>query len=212
VLPIVLGGLVIATAGSLASHPGWGVAATALVGLATGGTGWLLFESSQGAERNVYVLGSLAVLGGCAAYLDGSPLLAGMAAGWLWALTPGDADRIVRAQLRKVQHPLVVLLLVIAGASLEVTLPGIWLLAPYVVFRLAGKLIGGYVASRITSGIAPADLGAYLVRPGVIGIAFALNLAQVAPEGAAALVFAASVGAIAGELLALFVTPGSQPG
>jgi hypothetical protein len=75
------------------------------------------------------------------------------------------------------------------------------------VFRLAGKLIGGWTASRVTAGVAPSDLGAYLVPPGVIGIAFALNLQQIAPDSAGSLVFAVALGALASELLALFVTP-----
>ena len=103
---------------------------------------------------------------------------------------------------------MVVLLLVTAGASLQPTLAGVWLFAPYVLFRTAGKLIGGWVASRIASEVAPSDLGAYLLPPGVIGIAFALNILQVAPESAVPIVFAVSAGAVVNELLALIVTPG----
>jgi hypothetical protein len=83
-------------------------------------------------------------------------------------------------------------------------------LVPFVVFRLAGKLLGGWTASRLAHGAAPSDLGAYLVAPGVIGVAFALNLRQVAPEGAAAVVFAVTVGAVAAELIALVVFPAAH--
>jgi hypothetical protein len=48
---------------------------------------------------------------------------------------------------------------------------------------MAGKLVGGWLASRMAPGVAPSDLGAYLIPPGVIGVAFALNLQQVAPGG-----------------------------
>jgi hypothetical protein len=104
-----------------------------------------------------------------------------------------------------------VVLLVTAGAGLELSVAGLWLFAPYVVFRLAGKLLGGWVASRIAPAIAPSDLGAHLVTPGVIGIAFALNLQQVAPSSAGALVFAVAAGAIASELLSLLVKPAPRP-
>jgi hypothetical protein len=154
------------------------------------------------------VLGTLALLGGSAAYLETSPLLAGLAAGLLWARAPGQTEHVVAAHLRKVQHPMVVLLLVTAGASLQPTLAGVWLFAPYVLFRTAGKLAGGWVASRIAYEVAPSDLGAYLIPPGVIGIAFALNILQVAPGGAVPIVFAVSIGALVSELLALVVTPG----
>jgi hypothetical protein len=206
VLPIVLGGFVLSATRVADPSAALETLLTIGVGLGIGGAGWLLFERSEGAERGVFVLGSLALLGGCPAYLGTSPLLAGLAAGWLWALTPGHTDEVVARELRKVQHPLVVLVLIAAGAGLQAGTAGLWLFAPYVVFRFAGKLIGGWTASRIAPGIAPSDLGSYLIPPGVIGIAFALNLQQVAP-GAGALVFAVSVGAIASELLALAVTP-----
>ena len=211
VLPILLGGVAI----SLMGHAGRVVvvdlALSIGVGLAIATSGWLLFELSEGPERDVFVLGTLALLGGAAAYLETSPLLAGLAAGWLWAQAPGQTERVVATHLRKVEHPLVVVLLVTAGASLQASLAGIWLFAPYVVFRTVGKLCGGWMASRLAPGIAPADLGAYLIPPGVIGIAFALNVLQVASAAAMPLVFAVSVGALVSELLAVIVTPIPRP-
>ena len=211
VLPIVLGGFLIAALAPSDRPAVLGALLAAAGGLAIAFSGWLLFERSEGAERGVFVLGTLALLGGCAAYLGLSPLLSGLAAGWFWAGTSGHTDRVVVEELRKVQHPLVVLLLVAAGASLQASTAGVWLFAPYVVFRIAGKLIGGWTASRIAPGAAPSDLGAYLIPPGVIGIAFALNIQQVVPQAASGVVFAACIGAIASELLALFVTPAPRP-
>lgn len=208
VLPIVLGGFVLAMAnpGQLSSFAS--TALTAGAGLAIGLCGWLLVERTHViAERGVFVLGALAMLGGAPAYMGLSPLLTGMAAGIFWVAAPGRCDAIVARELRKVQHPIVVLVLITAGASLELTTAGIWLLVPYVIFRSAGKILGGWAASRIAPGIAPADLGAYLIPPGVIGIAFALNLQQVAHQPATSLVFAVALGAIASEGLALVVTP-----
>jgi hypothetical protein len=213
VLPIAVGGVVIAIAGPSEMHPGASALTAIAAGLAIGATAWLLFERAQGsAERSVFVIGTLALLGGSASYLGASPLLTGMAAGWLWVIAPGDTDRVAANELQKVQHPLVVLLLITAGAATEISLAGVWLFAPYVVFRLAGKLLGGWAASRIAPGVAPSDIGAYLVPPGVIGIAFALNVAQVLPGSARALVFAVAVGAIACELLALLLTPMPRTG
>jgi hypothetical protein len=177
------------------------------LGLAIAASGWLLFELSEGAERDVFVLGTLALLGGAAAYLETSPLLAGLSAGWLWAQAPGQTERVVATHLRKVQHPLVVILLITAGASLQPSVAGVWLFAPYLVFRTVGKLTGGWLASRLAPGIAPSDLGAYLIPPGVIGIAFALNVLQVAGGAAMPLVFAVAAGAIVSEMLAVIVTP-----
>lgn len=206
VLPILAGALVVAYLGSVGMPAPLGLLAPLGIGLALAAAGWLLFEHSEGAERGVFVLGTIALLGGCAAYLDVSPLLAGLAAGWFWALISGKTDEVVIHELRKVQHPLIVLLLIAAGAGLDVSTTGVWLFAPYVFFRVAGKLIGGWLASKMAPGVAPSDLGAYLVSPGVIGVAFALNLQQVAPE-AAPIVFAVSLGAVASELVAVLVVP-----
>ena len=207
VLPIVAGGVVLSLVMSGSDGVVRDVAVTLATGLAAGISGWLLFESSEPAERGVFVIGTLAVLGGIASYLGVSPLLAGLAAGFVWALTPGHCDRIAADDLRKAQHPLVVLLLLTAGAVLEPGLAGIWLFAPYVLFRIAGKLLGGFLASKIAPGIAPSDLGAYLIPPGVLGIAFVLNLRQVSGDAAAPLLFATACGAVASELAALLVTP-----
>jgi hypothetical protein len=212
VLPILVGGAVIVLAGGATAAVGRQVAGTIALGIGIGATGLLLLERTEGrAERGVFVLGLLALLGGSASYLGWSPLLTGLAAGWLWAAAPGGADRVVADELTKVQHPLIVLLLVAAGAHLQPTLVGLWLFAPYVLFRIAGKLAGGWAASRLAPAIAPSTLGAYLITPGVIGIAFALNVEQVSPLVADAIVFSVAAGAIACELLALAVTPAPRP-
>jgi hypothetical protein len=210
VVPIALGGLVIAA--TRGAEPGvllQGALATALVGLACAVAGWLLFERAESpAERGVFLLGVLALLGGIPAYLSLSPLLAGMIAGAFWTRSPGVADRFVREDLQRIQHPVVLLLLIAAGATLTVTPVALWLVAPYILFRLTGKLAGGWLAARLAPRVAPADLGAYLIPPGVLGIAFALNFAQATDGGAAvAVVTVTAIGSLAAELLALAGLP-----
>ena len=210
VMPILLGGFVLASVNPGGASPLVSAAQTIGIGLAIGVGGWLLVEQTAAAERAVFVLGTVALLGGAPAYLGMSPLLCGMAAGLLWVAAPGRTDAVIAHELRKVQHPIVVLLLITAGASLAPTMAGVWLLAPYVVFRSAGKILGGWSASRVAPGTTPSDLGAYLIPPGVIGIAFALNLHQASPDAGVALVFAVAVGAIASEAVALVVTPAGR--
>lgn len=207
VLPIVLGGVALSLLGGGERAALVDLGLSIGIGLGVAASGWLLFELSAGAERDVFVLGTLALIGGAAAYLEMSPLLMGMTAGWLWAQAPGETEHVVAMHLRKVQHPLVVILLVTAGASLQPSMAGVWLFAPYVIFRTVGKLAGGWLAARLAPGVAPSDLGAYLIPPGVIGIAFALNVLQVSPAAAMPLVFAVSAGAIVSELVALIVMP-----
>jgi hypothetical protein len=212
VVPIVVGAFVIAMIGV-----GSGVAVaqavlvTGLVGLGVGFGGWLLFERARGAaERGVFVLGSVVLVGGGAAYMAQSALLAGMVAGLFWRLAPGRADRVIHDDLRRIQHPLVVLLLLAAGASLEPSRVALWFLVPLVLFRLVGKLLGGWAAARLVPGApAPADLGAHLLPPGVIGIAFALGFQQMSASSTGSAVMAATaVASLAGEILAVAALAG----
>jgi hypothetical protein len=183
---------------------------TIAVGLLAGMIGWLLFERARSpSERAVFVLGAIALAGGGAVYAGGSALLSGGVAGLAWRRLPGDADRIIRADVGRFQRPLVVLLLVIAGALVELTSVVAWLLALFVVFRLAGKVLGALVGSRFAPVIGAADLAAYLVPPGLLGIALAITFAQVSPSPAAiAVASAVTLGTLASELLALAVLPG----
>jgi hypothetical protein len=185
------------------------VGVTMLVGLAVGIAGWLLIERAHSvAERGLFVLGLLALVGGASAYLSLSPLLAGLTAGMFWNWSPGRTDVIVREDISKFQHPLAVLILIAAGANLELSMAALWLFAPFVLFRIAGKLAGGWLASRLTPGLASADLGAHLLAPGLLGIAFALNLHQhLATTDAAAVLTAVVIGTLASEGVAWLVAP-----
>jgi hypothetical protein len=183
---------------------------TLTIGALGGVAGWLLVERARGAaERGVFVLGTLALVGGAADYVRCSPMLAGLVAGWLWRMLPGHADRVVRDDVRRFQHPLVVLLLVAAGAWTVVDQLSLWLLGPFVVFRFAGKVLGARIGAALVPGLAFADLAAYLLAPGLIGIAVALNLLQVSPSATATAVLSAvALGTLLSELLAAFVLAG----
>ena len=211
VLPIALASVVLLPA---ATGPQvWLLAfAPVGIGLAVGAIGWLLFDrADSGGERAVFVLGTLGLAGGAAAYVGVSPLQAGLIAGVCWTLAPGRADRIVEVDLGKVQHPLIVLLLLFAGALWVPSAVALWLLAPYLLFRLAGKVAGAW-ASASLADVRPADLAAYLMPPGVLAIAFALNFRQLLPPSTGdVLVSTVCVGTAAFELFALVVLPRWRP-
>ena len=209
---VVVGAVVTAAiAGDSPADAARSVLLTIIVGLLAGLAGWLLFERARSAgERGVFVLGSLALLGGAADYVRCSPLLAGMVAGLAWTLLPGHADRVVRTDVGRFQHPLVLLLLVSAGALIDVTVLAIWLLAPFVVFRLTGKVMGAWVAARVLP-LSAGDLAGYLVPPGLLGIALAINFLQIsATPTAAAVATAVALGTLLSEALALVAVPGTR--
>jgi hypothetical protein len=213
VAPIVVGGLVMAAlhAGSVLEAAGQ-VAVTTGVGLGVGIVGTLLIEQADSdAERGLFLIGALALAGGAATYLGLSPLLSGLAAGVVWNLAPGRVDAIVRRDVRRYQHPLVVLVLLVAGASIRPSIEAAWLLVPFVLFRVSGKLAGGWLAARLAPSIAPADLGAHLLAPGVIGLAFAIGAVKaLGPDGTAVLT-AVTVGTLVSEIVALAVAPSASP-
>jgi hypothetical protein len=209
ILPIIVAAGIFTVATGTGSDRWWIALTPVGAGILTGVIGWLLFERAESvAERSVYVLGTVALAGGAAAFMHVSPLSVGLVAGLFWTLMPGRADRIVQDDLGKLQHPLVVLLLVTAGALWVPSAVGLWLLVPFLLFRLAGKVAGGWVAARIVGDVRPGDMAAYLMSPGVLSIAFALNFLQILPTASGdALLWAVMIGTAVFEVFAVVALP-----
>lgn len=185
------------------------LAVTAGAGLAIGVTGILLFERSDGSERGLFVTGTVLLLAGVGAYLGTSPLLSGAVAAVVWAKLPGRADRISASDLRLLQHPLVALLLVIAGAAVEWSLAVLWVTVCTIILRLAAKLLASLVISRMSS-MSPGLLATVLLQPGVLGVALALNAGQLLGPDARWIVSAVTISAVASEVLAPFLAHSYQ--
>jgi hypothetical protein len=174
---------------------------TVLTGSAIGVAGWLLFERSDDAERGVFVTGAVLLLAGIGAYLGTSPLLSGSVAAIVWARAPGAADRITARDLRTLHHPLVALLLILAGATMEWTPLVLWVTGAIVVLRLAAKLVAS-VASAPIVDVSPALLATVLLQPGIIGIALALNAGHLLGGDYTWTVSAVTASALVSEVLA----------
>ncbi|MGE3509965.1 MAG: hypothetical protein AB7N65_13890 [Vicinamibacterales bacterium] len=185
------------------------LAVTAAAGLAIGVTGILLFERSDGSERGLFVTGTVLLLAGVGAYLGTSPLLSGAVAAVVWAKLPGRADRISASDLRLLQHPLVALLLVIAGAAVEWSLAVLWVTVCTIILRLAAKLLASLVISRL-SCMSPGLLATVLLQPGVLGVALALNAGQLLGPDARWIVSAVTISAVASEVLGSFLAHSYQ--
>ena len=152
---------------------------TLLVALTIAAAGWLLVSrTSSVTEERVFAIGALLLLGGAAAYLSLSALFAGFVAGLFWHAAGNEARDRITNDLGYLQHPLIALLLVVAGARVRLSADMAGLVAVYLVCRIAGKLLGGWIASLTSGRDVPRDLGLLLMSPGVVGIAFALNVVQ----------------------------------
>jgi hypothetical protein len=170
--------------------------------------GWLLVaQTPADSEQHAFLAGTLLLLGGAAAYLSESPLFAGLVAGLVWTLVGGVArDRILR-DIRYLQHPLVVLLFLVAGAHLELWVDALVLAFVYLLCRTAGKLAGSWWVLRSIPRAGSPHLGLTLVSPGVIGVALALNALQVSgePWRPGTLLAVVVIGSLSSELLSIVV-------
>jgi hypothetical protein len=134
----------------------------------------LISQTSSESEQRVFTIGGLLLLGGTAAYLSVSAPLIGFIAGVLWSASGGAAhERIVR-DVRYLQHPLTVLLLVVAGAHMTVSADVLILVAAYVILRTAGKAAAGWAVSRAARAV-PQHEGLFFSAPGMVGVAIALD-------------------------------------
>jgi hypothetical protein len=188
---------------------GWLVCQSVAVALILALAGWLLVsQASSDSEQRVFVVGTLLLLGGAVEYLSLSALFCGLVAGVFWNIATGPARERIERDVRHVQHPLVVLLLITAGAHLS-NWPGLAVLVPvYLVFRIAGKVAGGWMAGRIAGYEEPMQVGFHLVSPGMIAVALALNVLQAGGSDRAGLLLAVVVaGSLGSELLSFLVHP-----
>ena len=82
---------------------------------------WLLVaQTSSDSEQRVFAIGALLLLGGTAAHLSLSALFVGFLAGVFWKATGRPALETLARDMRYLQHPLTVLLLIVAGSRRDV--------------------------------------------------------------------------------------------
>jgi hypothetical protein len=212
VFPIVLGGLALALAHEISTAAAaWMTLQAVAIALAVAAGGWILItQSASDSEQRVFAVGTVLLLGGVAEFLSASALLSGLVAGALWGFRGGTARERIARDVRHMQHPLVVLLLLISGARAGFSLLLVTPVVVYVLLRVVAKLSGGWLVGRIVGPELPPHLGMYLLSPGVIGAAFALN-AELVGAGAAGSVLTIVVAAsIATDLLSM-VVPQQEP-
>lgn len=208
-LPIVAGGLVLAWL-----RVGSSMGAVALVSQSSGVTlalaaaGWLLLtRASSETEERVFAVSVLLLVGGVADALSLSALFGGLVAGVFWRYAGRHPRDTISRDVLFIQHPLLMLVLLVAGARADLSPASLGLGAGYLVLRVVGQLAGGAVAGRAGGVEAPRDLGLYLLPPGVFGVAFALNAVSVVGADASVLLAAVVAGTIGSEFVALLLPP-----
>ncbi len=163
---------------------------------------WLLLRRTASAtEQRVFAVAATLLVGGAADYLSCSALLSGVVAGALWAGLGGEAREHVLRDVRYARHPLMALVLLVAGARVEPSWPAVGLAAVYVCLRVGVRLAGAAVVTRAVGGLGP-RAGVSLVAPGVFGVAFALNAYRAVGQDLAVALSMVVVGTIAADLFA----------
>jgi len=174
----------------------------AMVSAVIAGAGWLLVSRAVTInEERLFTLASLLLLGGVADYLSVSALFSGLVAGVFLLLSGKTVRESIQRDVGYVQHSLLVLIFLLAGAHADFSQAALMLSMVYVVVRTVGKLIGGRMATWVSPG-APSDTGRRLISPGVFGVAFALNVMRVAGPEFAPVLTVAVVGTIASSVIA----------
>jgi hypothetical protein len=203
VLPIIAGGLMIAAIREQGVVPALLSTAQVLgIALTVATAGWLLLMRTRSeTEQRVFSVATLLLLGGVADYLAVSALMAGLVAGAFWHLAGGSARESIRRDLAHVQHPLLALILVVAGARTEFSQGIVGLTVAYVLLRAVGKLAGSIVTARAEPATSR-DVTSRLLSPGILGVAFALTVVRAIGPDAVVVLSVAVLGTIGSQLLA----------
>jgi hypothetical protein len=210
-LPIASGALLLAwlNAGSAAGAAVLLARACGVI-LALAAAAWLLLtRASSETEERVFAVAALLLVGGAAAALAVSALFGGLVAGLFWRYAGRHPRETISRDVLFVQHPLLVLVLLVAGARAELSPASLALGAGYVALRIVGQVGGGAAARRVLGANGPRDLGLRLLSPGLFGVALALNAVSIVGTDASMLLATVVAGTIGAELVALLVRPRS---
>ncbi len=138
---------------------------------------YLLRIGFDGEELLLLVLGLVIFVSGVGFYLGLSPIFLNMIVGIVLAQSRMHASRVMRV-LAYAEKPIYLILLVFAGAVWNFhVVTEVLIIALFLLARFAGKMIGGWIASRKINCAfpVPPDVGKILLSFGGISLAIAFN-------------------------------------
>jgi len=199
VLLIVSGGVLVAAF----RDPSFGaviavLAALALISATVAIAGWLLVgQTSSTGEQHVFVVGTLLLVGGAATYLSLSGVFAGLLAGLTWGRAGSVRKVRIVGDLQYLQHPLLVLVLIAAGAAATFSNEVLML----AVALLAAAFVARPIVARLRH---PVDDGIGTVMSvGLVAVALALDAfrAGTRPDWAVTVLGGVVIAALVGEAI-----------
>lgn len=133
----------------------------AVVAIAVAYAGWMLVgQADSDREQQVFVVGSLLLLGGSAGYASLSALFAGLVGGLAWNVAGGLARARALEHLAYFHHPLLLVMLLAAGASITFSIDVLIIAVAVAALHVAGRPI----------------FDPFPVSPGTIAIALTLDV------------------------------------
>jgi hypothetical protein len=180
--------------------------------LAIAAAGGLLIRDSHG-ETRVFSIGIALLAAGVAAYRSGSALFFGFVCGLAWNVMGARVAEPAARDLQAIEPPLLVLLLVAAGARLDLTAGLAVVAVAYIALRAAGKIAGAVLIRRTLLRELPADIGSRLLAPGLVAVALAMDARHADGDAGwtATLLTIVAAGSIGSELLAALVRRRARP-
>jgi hypothetical protein len=205
-LPITLGGFVLGLVQAGAVPAAIAVLGqSAGIAVLLGAAGWLLLaRTASDTEQRVFAFGTMLLIGGAAGALGLSPLFSGLLAGLLWQAAGGEPLQSLRRDALYVQHSLLVLVLIVAGARADVSSVSLAIAVAYVIIRTAAKPLAVWAAARVVGWDARTSR-ADLWSPGVFGVGLAVTLERAAGPAWNALLGIVVLGTIGSEIVAELV-------
>jgi hypothetical protein len=192
IIPILIGGLALAWLRDGYPLAAWIVANAAAVAVACAAIGWLLlYRPSPDTEARVVTVAMLLLIGGAADYLAVSALLGGLVAGLCWRLAGGATRESVRRDVSFLRHPLLAVLLLTAGARIELTAVALALGVGYAVL--------GAVAARLSA----AQISTIVSGSNVLAVALAVAALRAAGPDVALALAVVVIGTMLSQVLAM---------
>ncbi|MCF8094915.1 MAG: cation:proton antiporter [Desulfobacteraceae bacterium] len=201
----VLGWIFSDTGANAIFHAGWELGGAVLLGAILGfPAAWLTGRLEPGKPTQAEALALILLMTGLSTYLGVSALLTAMVAGFLIVNLSSHHERSF-IEIEQIEWPFLVFFFVLAGASIDLEHMGtaLGLLAAYIVLRVAGRYIGGYLGvlclKRRSKGL-PRHLGLSLMPQAGVAMGMALLAAERFPEEGNLIVAAVVTSTIVFEL------------
>lgn len=181
-------GWVLGSDGQLALlHAMWEMGGAILIGAAVGlPAAWLTGRLKRGEPTLVEAIAIILLLAGLSSLLGVSALLASMIAGCLVANLAYHHTRSFR-EIEHIEWPFLVFFFVLSGASVDLYKvdDAILLTLAYILLRLIGRVLGGYLAIKFSPArreALPGNIGLALTPQAGVALGMALLAAERFPE------------------------------